>query len=146
MSKKIFVNLPVVDLAASTAFYAALSGEVSSQFSGERSTSLMFSNAIGVMPLTTITIAISPSARSATRCAKARHYSHSVSTNRDAVDATLVCAVAAGGSADPNPAQDHGFTYGRSTEDPNGYVWKIMCMDAESAKGAMQHTTEPAGN
>jgi predicted lactoylglutathione lyase len=52
MSKMIFVNLPVRDLAASTAFYVALGGEVNPQFSGEQSTSLMFSDSIGVMLLT----------------------------------------------------------------------------------------------
>jgi predicted lactoylglutathione lyase len=48
----IFVNLPVRDLAASTAFYVALCGQVNPQFSGETSSSLMFSDAIGVMLLT----------------------------------------------------------------------------------------------
>jgi hypothetical protein len=52
MSKMIFVNLPVRNLAASTAFYIALGGEVNHQFSGEQSTSLMFSDAIGMMLLT----------------------------------------------------------------------------------------------
>ncbi|TIW63620.1 MAG: lactoylglutathione lyase, partial [Mesorhizobium sp.] len=51
MSRMIFVNLPVRDLAASTAFYVALGGTVNPQFSGEKSTSLMFSDAIGVMLL-----------------------------------------------------------------------------------------------
>ncbi len=46
MPKMIFVNLPVRDLAASTAFYVALGGEVNIQFSGEGATSLMFSDAI----------------------------------------------------------------------------------------------------
>jgi predicted lactoylglutathione lyase len=50
--------------------------------------------------------------------------------NRDAVDATLTRAVAAGGSADPNPPQDHGFMFNRSIEDPDGYVWEIVWMDA----------------
>ena len=35
MSKMIFVNLPVRDLAASTAFYVALGREVNPQFSGD---------------------------------------------------------------------------------------------------------------
>jgi predicted lactoylglutathione lyase len=46
MPKMIFVNLPVRDLAAS------LGGQVNPQFSGEHSSSLMFSDAIGVMLLT----------------------------------------------------------------------------------------------
>jgi catechol 2,3-dioxygenase-like lactoylglutathione lyase family enzyme len=52
MNKMIFVNLPVRDLAASTAFYVALGGEVNPQFSDEQTTSVMFSDAIGVMLLT----------------------------------------------------------------------------------------------
>ena len=52
MSKMILVNLPVRDIGASTAFYVALGGTVNPQFSGETSTSLMFTDAIGVMLLT----------------------------------------------------------------------------------------------
>ena len=52
MSKMIFVNLPVRDLKASTAFYIALGGEVNPQFSGEKSSCMMFSDTIGVMLLT----------------------------------------------------------------------------------------------
>ena len=49
--------------------------------------------------------------------------------NRDAVDTTLQRAVAAGGRADPNPAQDLGFLFNRHVEDPDGNVWEIMWMD-----------------
>src|SRR5258708_12895370 len=52
MSKMIFVNLPVRNLAASTAFYVALGGVVNPQFSNEQATSAMFSDAIGVMLMT----------------------------------------------------------------------------------------------
>ena len=52
MKKMIFVNLPVRNLAASTAFYVALGAEVNPQFSDEQTTSVMFSDAIGVMLLT----------------------------------------------------------------------------------------------
>jgi uncharacterized protein len=55
---------------------------------------------------------------------------------RDLVDATIASAIAAGGRADPNPAQDHDFTYGRSIEDPDGNVWEIMWMDAAAQVGA----------
>ena len=47
---------------------------------------------------------------------------------------------AAGGRADPNPAQDHGFMFSRSIEDPDGAVWEIMWMDpsalAQKPEGA----------
>jgi predicted lactoylglutathione lyase len=138
MAKMIFVNLPVRDLAASTAFYVALGGEVNPQFSGENSSSLMLSDAIGVMLLTHAHY------RQFTQrpIGDARRESQALLAltidARDAVDATVSRAVAAGGRADPNPAQDHGFMYGRSVEDPDGYVWEIMWMDAAAMAGAPQ--------
>lgn len=130
MSKMIFVNIPVRDLAASTAFYVALGGKVNPQFSGERSSSIMISDAIGMMLLT------HDHYREFTKrpIGDARRESQALLAltvdKRDAVDATLTRAIAAGGRADPNPAQDHGFMFGRSIEDPDGYVWEIMWMDA----------------
>ena len=136
MSRMIFVNLPVRDLAASTAFYVALGGTVNPQFSGERSSSLMFSDAIGVMLLT------HEHYREFTKrpIGDARRDSQALLAlsveNRAAVDATLTGAAAAGGRPDPNPKQDHGFMYGRSIEDPDGYVWEIMWMDPAAQAGA----------
>lgn len=130
MSKMIFVNLPVRNLAASTAFYVALGGEVNPQFSGEQSTSLMFSDAIGVMLLT------HEHYRQFTQrpVGDARQQSYAMIAlsvdSRDAVNATLQRVVAAGGRADPNPAQDLGFMLNRHVEDPDGNVWEIMWMDA----------------
>jgi uncharacterized protein len=129
MSKMIFVNLPVRDLAASTAFYVALGGEVNPQFSSEQATSLMFSDAIGVMLLT------HDHYRQFTQrpIGDARRESHALLAlsvdHRDAVDATLTRVIAAGGRADPNPAQDHGFMLNRTVEDPDGNVWEVMWMD-----------------
>ncbi len=129
MSKMIFVNLPVRDLAASTAFYVALGGAVNPQFSDEQATCVMFSDAIGVMLLT------HDRYRQFTErpIGDARRESQALLAlsvdARDAVDATLTRAVAAGGRADPNPVQDHGFMFNRSVEDPDGYVWEIMWMD-----------------
>ena len=100
MSKMIFVNLPVRDLAASTAFYGALGGTVNPQFSGERSSSVMFSDAIGVMLLT------HDHYRDFTKrpIGDARRDSQAMIVltvdDRNAVDGTLTRAVAAGGRAD----------------------------------------------
>jgi uncharacterized protein len=129
MGKMIFVNLPVRDLAASTAFYLALGGAVNPQFSDAQATCVMFSDAIGVMLLT------HERYRGFTErpIGDARRDSQALLAlsvdARDAVNATLARAVAAGGRADPNPAQDHGFMLVRSVEDPDGYVWEIMWMD-----------------
>src|SRR5262249_25010772 len=104
MSKMILVNLPVRDLAASTAFYVALGGAVNPQFSGANSTLLNFTDAIGVMLLThehyrDFTQRPIGDARRDSQAL----YALTVDA-RDAVDATVARAAAAGGRADPNPA------------------------------------------
>src|SRR3712207_3197322 len=53
--------------------------------------------------------------------------------SREGVDAVVARAGAAGGRADPCPAQDYGFMYGRSFEDPDGHIWEVMWMDVEGA-------------
>src|SRR4029079_17592960 len=137
MSRMIFVNVPVGDLVASTSFYEALGGAVNPQFSDDQAKSVMLSDAIGVMLLT------HDRYRQFTKrpIGDARRESQALIAlsvdSRDAVNATLTRAAAAGGRADPNPVQDHGFMFNRSVEDPDGYVWEIMWMDpAALAKGA----------
>lgn len=129
MAKMIFVNLPVRDLAASTGFYVALGGEVNPQFSDDRSKCVMLSDAIGVMLLThekygEFTQRPIGDARKESQALIAL-----TMDSREAVNQTLDRAVAAGGKADPNPAQDHGFMLNRCAEDPDGYVWEIFWMD-----------------
>ena len=140
MNKMIFVNLPVRDLKASTAFYIALGGKLNPQFSGDQVSCIMFSDAIGVMLLT------HEHYRQFTKrpIGDARRESQALlalsAESRDAVNATLAQATAAGGRADPNPSQDHGFMFSRSVEDPDGNVWEIMWMDpsalAQKPEGA----------
>ena len=134
MSKMIFVNLPVRELKAATAFYDALGGALNPQFSGDKSSCMMFSDAIGVMLLT------HEHYRQFTQrpIGDARRESQALLAlsveSRDAVNATLAQAAGAGGRADPNPPQDHGFMFSRSVEDPDGNVWEIMWMDPAALK------------
>ena len=129
MTRMIFVNLPVRDLAKSLAFYVALGGTPNPQFSDDHAKSVMFSDAIGVMLMT------HERYRQFTQrpIGDARRESQALialsTDSREAVDATLKRAAAAGGRADPNPVQDLGFMYNRSVEDPDGYVWEIFWMD-----------------
>jgi predicted lactoylglutathione lyase len=136
MTRMIFVNLPVRDLGKSRAFYVALGGQVNEQFSDEHAISVMFSEAIGVMLLTheryaTFTKRPIGDARRESQALIAL-----TADSRDAVTATVTKATRAGGRADPNPAQDHGFMFNRTVEDPDGYVWEIMWMDPAAIGGA----------
>jgi len=136
MTRMIFVNLPVRDLAATTAFYEALGGTVNQQFSNEQTSSMMISDTIVVMLLTHERYADFTSRP----IGDARRESQGLFAlnveTREAVDGTVAGAVGAGGKADPNPAQDHGFMFSRSIEDPNGYVWEIVWMDPAAMGGA----------
>ena len=58
--------------------------------------------------------------------------------SREAVDAIIDAAVAAGGVADVGPKQDMGgLMYGRAFEDLDGHVWEPMWMDVSAFEKMM---------
>ena len=134
MTRAIFVNLPVTDLAKAKAFYTALGFTINAQFSDDNTACMVLSEAINVMLLTharwaTFTSRPIPPATSsevllAISC-----------ENREAVDRMNEAAADHGGEADINPTQDLGFLYNRSLADPDGHVWEAVWMD-QSAMAA----------
>ena len=130
MTKMIFVNLPVTDLARSEAFYNALGFTKNPQFSDEATACMVISDAIHVMLITqdrwrTFTKRPIPPATSsevmlALSC-----------ESRDAVDAMNAAASAHGGTADINPLQDLGFLYNRNLADPDGHVWEATFVNMD---------------
>ena len=100
MQRMIFVNLPVRDLQAATRFYLAIGGTLNPQFSGEQSSSIMFSDAIGVMLLTHDHYR----QFTARPIGDARYQSQALlaltAASKDEVNATIEKGVAAGGRAD----------------------------------------------
>ena len=136
MPKMVFINLPITDLARSTAFYEALGGTKNPKFSDETGACMVLSETIHVMLLThekyrNFTARPIADARASSAALIALSFD-----SRDEVNATIDRAVAAGGQADPNPKQDHGFMFGRSVQDPDGHVWEIFWMDPAAAGGA----------
>jgi len=136
MPKMIFVNLPVSDLARSTAFYEAVGATKNPQFTDDTAACMVLSDIIHVMLLThdkfrqftPKQIADAKTTSEVLICLSA--------DSRDAVDDVIGKAAGAGGSADPSPKQDYGFMYGRSFEDPDGHIWEAMWMDIEAATKA----------
>jgi uncharacterized protein len=128
VSKMIFVNLPVADLRTSMAFYKSIGFENNANFTDDTAACMVWSEAIHVMLLThakwrTFTSRPIPPVTSsevmlALSC-----------DSRKAVDAMNEAAAANGGTADINPAQDHGFMYNRNLADPDGHIWEAMWMD-----------------
>jgi predicted lactoylglutathione lyase len=113
MSKMIFVNLPVTDLNASMTFYKSIGFVNNPHFTDDTAACMVWSEAINVMLLThskwrTFTSRPIPPATSsevmlALSC-----------DSRESVNAMNEAAAANGGTADINPAQDHGFMYNRN--------------------------------
>lgn len=128
MSKMIFVNLPVTDLNASMTFYKSIGFVNNPHFTDDTAACMVWSEAINVMLLThskwrTFTSRPIPPATSsevmlALSC-----------DSRESVNAMNEAAAANGGTADINPAQDHGFMYNRNLADPDGHIWEAMWMD-----------------
>jgi predicted lactoylglutathione lyase len=137
MSKLIFVNLPVSDLARATAFYEAIGAKKNEQFCDATASCMVFSETIHAMLLTHDKFRqFTPK-----KIADAKETSEVLicisADNRQSVDETVEKAGQAGGKVDPTPKQDYGFMYGRSFEDPDGHIWEVMWMDVEATKTAM---------
>lgn len=125
---KIFVNLPVRDLEASRAFFAALGYRFNPQFTNQKAACMVITDSIFVMLLVEPFFAeFTPrplcDARSRTEvitCLSA--------DSRADVDRLVDAALAAGGS-EPMPARDYGTMYQRGFQDLDGHLWEIACMD-----------------
>lgn len=136
MSRQIFVNLPVQDLARATAFYSAVGAVRNPQFSDDTAACMVVSDTVFVMLLT--------HAKWATFTQKpivdARRESEVMlalsCASRTEVDKLADAAGAAGGKADVNPKQDLGFMYGRSFEDVDGHIWETFHMDMSQLPNA----------
>ncbi len=141
MTRMIFVNLPVADLDAAKAFYTALGFVNEPKFTDETAACMVWSEAIMVMLLTHAkwrTFTTRPIADSGS--SEVMHAL--VVDSTDAVHAMVDAAGANGGTADINPAQDHGFMFSRAFTDPDGHVWEAFWMDPAMAEAG---ATEEAG-
>lgn len=128
MTRMIFVNLPVTELARAQAFYEALGFINNAQFSDDGSACMVWSEAIHVMLLTHAkwqgftSRPIPPASMSEVMLALS-------CDSREAVDRMNESAASHGGTADINPQQDLGFLFNRSLADPDGHVWEAVWMD-----------------
>ena len=130
--RMIFLNLPVKSAEASRAFFAALGFKHDPRFSSETTTSVVIEENIVLMLLeesrfkdfTTKPIVDANTSNEVLTCFSC--------SSRAEVDDLYNRAIAAG--ARPwMPAQDHGFMYGTSFQDPDGHVWELTWMDVATA-------------
>jgi uncharacterized protein len=144
MSRMIFVNLPVANLAASQRFYEAVGFTNNPQFTDDTAACMVWSESINVMLHThakwrkftnrPIPPATSSEVMLALSC-----------DNREAVDAMNWAAAANGGRGDINPVQDLGFLYNRSLPDPDGHIWEAVWMNPAEVQSQERASREEAG-
>jgi predicted lactoylglutathione lyase len=143
MPKMIFVNLPVADVAAATAFYTALGFTQNMMFSNEQASAIEVSETISVMLLDKAFYATFTSKPIAdTRATSAVLLALSLDS-RDEVDSLTRAAVAAGGQS-LHDAEDMGYMYSRAFEDLDGHSWGPFFMDMAAAAQAMTPEGAPA--
>lgn len=128
MSKQIFINLAVSDLAKSMEFYTALGFSNNPQFSDESGKCMVWSDSIYVMLLSHEKFSLFSNKPIAdTKANIAGLFSLSLE-NVDAVNIMMANGLKAGG-VEPTEMKDYGFMQQRTIEDFDGHTWEIFYMD-----------------
>lgn len=144
MSRLLFLNLPVADLSASRAFFAALGFDFNEKFCDEGAACMVVSDQAYVMLLqrdrfaefVTKPLADSAETTALTACVTA--------ASREEVD-QLADAAGVAGAGDAKGPQDYGFMYQRSFYDLDGHLWEIAWMDPVAVeKGPAEFAAEGA--
>ena len=128
MSRLLFLNLPVADLAAGRSFFGKLGFEFNEKFCDEGAACMVVSEQAYVMLLqrdrfadfVTRPVADANEATALTACVTA--------ADRAEVDSLAEAALSAGATPAKEP-QDYGFMYQRSFHDLDGHLWEIAWMD-----------------
>jgi predicted lactoylglutathione lyase len=128
MKPKVFINLPVEDLARSMEFYTAIGFVNNPQFTDDTAACMVLSEEIYVMILThkkfreftSKEIANTHKSIAAINALSLE----SVEKMNDMADKAL----AAGGKESYEP-KDYGFMQQRTFEDPDGHNWEVFYMD-----------------
>jgi predicted lactoylglutathione lyase len=128
MATQMYLNLPVKDLGKTVAFFTALGFSFNPAFTDENATCMIINDDAYVMLLVenffkTFTSKAVADASSTTEAIMA----FSVDT-REAVDEMVRKALTSGGTPSQE-AQDYGFMYSHSFQDPDGHLWEVMWMD-----------------
>lgn len=128
MTRQLFVNLPVTDLAKTVEFFTALGFSFNPDFTDENASCMIVNDDAYVMLLVesyfkTFTSKTVADARSTSEAIM----SFSLES-REAVDQLVRTALTSGGTPSEE-AQDYGFMYTHSFQDPDGHLWEVFWMD-----------------
>ncbi|MDO9352452.1 MAG: glyoxalase [Solirubrobacteraceae bacterium] len=132
---RVFVSIPTTSVSASRAFFTTLGFTFDEALSGESSVCLQLNEQTFFMLVEReLFISFSYSGRTADIAgAPAAQFSYSVDS-REAVDAAIETAVAAGGT-EAGEAEDHGAMFTRSFLDLDGHLWAPTWVDPAPTSG-----------
>ncbi|QEN15249.1 glyoxalase [Mycobacterium sp. ELW1] len=127
MHAMMLVNLPVADVERSRRFFADLGYAFDDRFSGEKAVTLVLGeNQFAMLLQREAFDALHP--LETADAAKVKECVVCLGVDsRDAVDALVNRAIAAGGT--DGDSEDHGSMYGRSYNDLDGHSWQIFWAD-----------------
>jgi Predicted lactoylglutathione lyase len=134
MPRKLFVNIPVRDVQRSIIFFETLGFGFNPQFTDATSTCMLVGEDAYFMLLdharfTGFSKRPMGDARKETNAL----FAFSVGSRAE-VDEVVKKAIAAGGTHAAD-SQDHGFMYGWSFYDLDGYHWEVFWMDPSAVNG-----------
>jgi predicted lactoylglutathione lyase len=128
MSRKIFLNLAVKDVAASMAFYEQLGFKNNPQFSDENAKCMICSETIFVMLLSQERF-MSFTNRPIADISNATAQLNSLELESvEAMNSMMEKGISAGGT-ESGEAKDYGFMQQRSLLDLDGHYWELFYMD-----------------
>ncbi|MDO8186627.1 glyoxalase [Conexibacter sp. JD483] len=139
MRRKVFVNMPVKDLQASIAFFAALGWAHEPMFTDETASCIVISEEIYAMVITEPRFQEFTNGTVADGKAVTEFITALSCDSREEVDQLAERALSAGAS-DWKPTMDQGPMYGRSFADLDGHAWELIYMDMSQMPPAPQES------
>ncbi|MET4096571.1 VOC family protein [Arthrobacter sp. UYCu712] len=128
MAKQMFLNLPVKDLDKTVEFFTALGFKFNPDFTDENATCMIVNDDAFVMLLVENYFKSFTSKQVADTGSAAEAIMAFSVDSREAVDEVVRTALTSGGTASEE-AQDYGFMYTHSFQDPDGHLWEVFWMD-----------------
>lgn len=126
---RLYINLPVTDLARATVFYAALGFQKNPKFSNEDASAMVYDDTLSVMLLTHRFYANFLGSKKIANAHETTEVLNAIEfDSRTEVDTFFDKAISAGGEKTIE-THDHGFMYGRDFEDLDGHIWEAFWMD-----------------
>ena len=144
MATKVFINLPIKDVARSREFFSKLGFTFNEQFSDEKAFCMVLSEGHSYVMMLQEEFFKTFTKKEIADSGKTTEVLIALDAeSREAVDEMVRKAVAAGGNT-YRDSDDHGWMYQHAFADLDGHQWEVCFMDEEMLKQQMAGQAETA--